>query len=381
MKICVIANGYPNTRDPQWGCFERDQALALKKNGHDVSVLYVDRRYRTYSRKIGFTIIRNHEVEVYGMYIMPMRWVHLLPNSLHCRIIRRMFVHVFKKYYRDHEKPDIIYAHFLFNIFYASFIKEKYDIPLVGIEHWSGLMKPSLTTLEKYQGQVAYNKVDKLLAVSKSLQLQIKKHFGKDSHVVYNMLGQEFLFADIKERMRENQFVFVSVGSLLPVKNYSMLIKAFEESKLTEKGCMLLIVGEGSEHNALEKQIQEANLNNNVFLMGRKSKKEIIDLLGTSHVFVLSSKAETFGVACIEALSQGLPAVATKCGGPEEFIDDSNGILVEPGNVESMSKALNTIYENYGKFDNKLIANRCRQKFAPQTIAKQLTDVFEEILK
>jgi hypothetical protein len=47
MKILIVANGYPNKREPQWGCFERDQALALKELGHEVSILYVDRRFRT----------------------------------------------------------------------------------------------------------------------------------------------------------------------------------------------------------------------------------------------------------------------------------------------------------------------------------------------
>lgn len=380
MKLLIIANGYPNKNDSQWGCFERDQAFALKKTGHEVSILYVDRRFRTYWRKIGFTVIKDQGINVYGMFLMPMRWAHFIPDKLHCWIVGKMFDRVYKIYAKENGKPDLIYAHFLFNIYYASILKDKYNIPLVGLEHWSALMKKSLSPLEKYQGIIAYSKADRLLAVSKSLQTQIKNHFGKESVVVYDMLGPEFLNTSVQHRKQES-FTFITVGSLFPIKGYSMLIQAFAKSGLADKGCFLKIVGEGSERTTLEKQIHELDMVNSVSLLGRKTKNEILQLLGNSHVFVLSSYAETFGVACIEALSQGLPAVATKCGGPEEFINERNGVLVEPGNVDMMVQKLCFIYDNYDKYNPIAIAEECKKRFSPQTIAGQLNDIFESLKK
>ena len=69
MKIVIIANGFPDNHEPQWGCFERDQALALEKEGHDVALLYVDRRFRTYWRKLGFTHKKVCNIDVYGAFL------------------------------------------------------------------------------------------------------------------------------------------------------------------------------------------------------------------------------------------------------------------------------------------------------------------------
>ena len=55
MRIFLISRGYPTKREPQWGCFEKDQAEALAKYGHEVVMLSVDTRFRWYWRKIGIT--------------------------------------------------------------------------------------------------------------------------------------------------------------------------------------------------------------------------------------------------------------------------------------------------------------------------------------
>ena len=55
MRIFWIARGYPSQKDPQWGCFEKDQAEALRKAGHEVVVLSVDTRFRWYYRPLGIT--------------------------------------------------------------------------------------------------------------------------------------------------------------------------------------------------------------------------------------------------------------------------------------------------------------------------------------
>ena len=287
---------------------------------------------------------------------------------------------VYRSYEKAEGKPDIIYAHYIWNIAYASVLKEKYGIPLVGIEHWSGLTDDTLPIAQRYRGNIGYSKVDMLLAVSESLKSHIYRHFGIESTVVYDMLGQDFVSSKAKKKKNSQSFRFIAVGSLIYRKGFDLLMEAFYKSGLNEKGCSIVIIGGGQEKERLQDLAKQLSISDNVNLLGRKTKDEIIYTMQDSHVFVLPSRAETFGVVCIEALSQGLPNIATICGGPEEFINSDNGILVPSEDVEALSEAMINIYNNYSMYDSVAIAEECKRRFAPHVIAEQLTRIFEEIL-
>lgn len=382
MKILIIANGYPDAHSPQWGCFERDQAIALKDLGHEVSILYVDRRFRPFKQKFGISRFEDNGIRVFGLFFFPGKLIRkFLGFKLHKLIVSKWYMRLFRCYVRSEGLPNIVYAHYLYNIFYASILKDKYGIPVVGIEHWSELTKKELSKSQRYWGENGYAKADRILSVSKSLQSHIKRHFGIDSTVVYDMLGPEFISNKFYDTPKSLAFRFIAVGSLLPIKGYDMLVKAFKLTDLKEKGCSLSIVGEGKERQILEQIIKELDLSSSVSLLGRKTKKEIVELLFESNAFVLSSKNETFGVACIEALSQGLPAIATRCGGPEEFITDNNGMLVQSDDVNALASAMLEMYENYSRYDRQAIAEDCRRRFSPEVIARQLSGIFEEVMK
>ena len=314
-----------------------------------------------------------------GFLFSPFFHLAHLNKKLHFFICTWMLDQTYKSLIEKNGKPDIIYAHYLSNIVIATYLKNKYKVPLVGMEHWSRLTNESLSSLVKYWGKMAYNKADRLLAVSQSLQTHIKRHFGKESTVVYDMLGQEFISSKVLNREVGDEFIFVAVGSLIHRKGFDILISAFAKSNLASKGCRVIIVGDGPENNKLKNQANELGISDFVSLVGRKTKEEIISLMSGCHAFILSSRAETFGVVCIEALSQGLPNIATVCGGPEEFITDQNGMLIPTDDIDAMAEAMCKLYENYSQYNNITIANECLSKFSPQVIASQLTKIFNEV--
>ena len=130
----------------------------------------------------------------------------------------------------------------------------------------------------------------------------------------------------------------------------------------------------------MKRQIKQCRLENKIKLLGRKSKQEIISILQESDVFISSSSSENFSVAVLEALSAGLPVVATLCGGIKECIDEKNGLLVPVEDVNALADAIVNICKNIDNYDRKAIAENCKQRFAPSVIAKQLTDIFEEVI-
>ena len=95
----------------------------------------------------------------------------------------------------------------------------------------------------------------------------------------------------------------------------------------------------------------------------------------------MASQLETFGVVYIEAMSMGLPVIATICGGPEDFVNQSNGLLVPIDDVKALTNAIKFLYENYSNYDGIRISTECRHKFSSTTIVRQLTEVFEGVIE
>ena len=381
MNIYLISSGYPTHKDPQYGCFERDQAKAFQRGNHKLTILYVDGRFRSYYRKIGITHFNDCGIEVYSIYWFPLYVIYAVFPKLYKLLIKKMLCTLYEFVLKREDGPNIIYAHFLTNIYAATAIKEKYNIPLVGMEHWSLLNSLQLPLFLKDMGKYAYTNANQIVAVSESLRKQINFHFNKDAVVVHNMIGEEFILAPkIPKTIGNGEKIhFISVGSLIYRKGFDVLVKALQIVMGKFSNWELKIVGDGPEKKKLLNLIVQANLSDNIKLVGRKNKNEIISLLHDSDVFIFPSRAENFSVAVLEALSAGLPVVATICGGIRECINSSNGLLVPVDDEKQMADAIIEIVESIRKYSKKLIMEDCKQKYSPAVITQQLIDIFESI--
>jgi glycosyltransferase involved in cell wall biosynthesis len=97
----------------------------------------------------------------------------------------------------------------------------------------------------------------------------------------------------------------------------------------------------------LEHMIDARGLNNRVRLLGAVPTTSVRTELNRAHVFTLASHAEPLGVAIMEAMSMGVPIVATASGGVPELVEDKvSGLLVAPGNPELLAESLLGIMEN-----------------------------------
>ena len=198
MNILLFSRGYPSINDLQWGCFEKDQAIALQKLGHKVVFISIDGRFRF--QKIGISHKKDQEFDIYNFYLFPFKFLRLFGINFFLRVLQWMVLKLFFKVKKEFT-PDVIYAHYLPNIYSSSIIKEKTGIPIVGIEHWSKLNQDTLEPFVKEMGKTAYKSVDCLVSVSESLRQRIKNHFGYDSIVIHNMVGLDF---DLKQIQNKN---------------------------------------------------------------------------------------------------------------------------------------------------------------------------------
>lgn len=382
MFILLVSRGVPSLKDPHWGCFEKDQAEALAALGHKVVVVSVDGRFRWYYRKIGTTLTIINGLEYWNIFLLPLAFVsRIFGKRCSYNLKSKLLNYVCAKIIKMHGKPDIIYSHYLFNSYLALGLKRKYNLPLVVIEHWSEVGKEKIKSNVQLLGDKVYKSADNIIAVSDSLRKYIKQHFNVDSVVVHNMANQSFFEKKYIVKERDSKLVFVAIGRLIYGKGFDLLIAAFDKLKLTTDLWELNIIGAGEEHDNLQKQINEASLQNNIHLLGYKSKEEIISFLSKSDVFVLPSRSETFGVVYVEAMALGLPVIATVCNGPEEFVTKTDGLLIPVNDVDALADAIKYMFEHYDQYDRKRIADDCKNRFSPEIIARQLTQIFEQTVK
>lgn len=381
MRIFLVARGCPAIGDPQWGNFELDQARALTKLGNQVTILYIDGRFRLSNwKEFGIRRYTVTGINYVGSFFLPSKMISWIGLRLFRELRSKQLDVVYKKATKLFGTPDVIYAHYMHNIAYAVSLKEKFGVPLVGIEHWSNLNKDELTAKERYYGEIAYTGADKLIAVSDSLRGKILKHFGKESIVVNNMVGEIFFRNNSVVKHLGNCTKLVSVGSLIHRKGFDLLIDALHSISNTLSCWELNIVGDGQDKNTLVELANKYKLENHIHFLGKKNQQEIIDILKASDAFVLASRAETFGVVYVEALSLGLPVIATSCGGPEEFVHDGNGILIPTNDVKALTTALYTMLDTVNSYDRVAIAEECQKRFSPDVIGKKLSELLSDAI-
>ena len=165
----------------------------------------------------------------------------------------------------------------------------------------------------------------------------------------------------------------VTVGRLSKEKGHRFLIEAF--AKVKDLSWDLSIVGDGKEMEALKDLANKLGISDRIIFHGHQ--KDFSLQLSEAQIFVLPSLAEGFPNALIEAMSLPLACISSNCiAGPNEIIQDGvNGLLVEPGNAESLTSALNKLIENQDfRKQLALEAYKVRETLAFDKIANQYLD-------
>jgi glycosyltransferase involved in cell wall biosynthesis len=149
-------------------------------------------------------------------------------------------------------------------------------------------------------------------------------------------------------RLPEDAFVVICVARLAPEKNLGILLEAMARlvsSSFKLPKLHLLLVGDGPWRPTLEHQVRMLRLPERVTFAGTRT--DIPELLEASDLFCLPSRTEGLGIAVIEAMAAGLPAVVSRVGGLPEVVEDGvTGLLVAPEDCLALAEALATILVN-----------------------------------
>ncbi|MDM0445790.1 glycosyltransferase family 4 protein [Clostridium perfringens] len=154
--------------------------------------------------------------------------------------------------------------------------------------------------------------------------------------------------------VKDNEFIISFTGRLIPEKGIKELILAFKDIK-TDKNIKLLIIGSSNfgldTTNEYEYELQEISkeIKDNIIFTGFVHNDEVAKIHSIVDVAVVPSKCnEAAGIVVIEAISSGIPLIATNSGGIPEYIDKNNTILIENNIdlVRNLTDALNLLLNN-----------------------------------
>ena len=378
MFILIISRGFPSSKDVMNGNFEADQARALKNVGHKVVVASIDRRLKANDRHWGINYRIEDGIEIYNLNIFPFPIKTMY--KLGYAYIKLFSKFLLKLIGKKHGVPDILHAHYLFTMPIAIEAKKMWNCPCVGTEHWSYLGYNDIPPHVRYYAERVYHGLDVLVSVSSSLKKNIFRQFGVDSIIIPNMLNVSNFNIDISCSLDKNEqrFSFVSVGALVHGKCFDLLLKAF--SKLSFENKHLNIVGDGPNRQDLIDLVRKLGIENSVEFSGKLSRDQLSLKLAKANVFVLPSVSETFGVVYIEAMATGLPVIATKCGGPEDFVENFNGLLIDKNDEKQLIDAMEYIYSHYHDYDSRVISEFAVNKFSSYKVVKQVECVYHNTL-
>jgi len=156
----------------------------------------------------------------------------------------------------------------------------------------------------------------------------------------------------------EHDLVVLHVGRLHPQKGQDLLLDAFARARKIVPRLFLLMVGEGGLRGDLERRIRAANLGTVVTLIG--ARMDVTPYYKAADIFVFPSRYEAFGIALLEAMAAGLPAVASKTGGIPSLTTEEGALLVPVGDVEKLADALVSLAEDPSRRDSFAAAARVR---------------------
>ena len=189
------------------------------------------------------------------------------------------------------------------------------------------------------------------VAVSQFGRCELTEAFGlfeDEIRVIYNGPRQVQTEASASLALRQrlgissDECVLVSVGRLTQVKAHDVLIEASRKLCDSRRGLRVVIAGEGEERGALTEQIARSGLDGRVLLVGQLASVD--PLLRLADLFVFPSRFEGTPFAMLEAMSIGLPVIASRFGGADELIEDRvSGFLVPVDDSDGLAETIDAI--------------------------------------
>lgn len=283
-----------------------------------------------------------------------------LINVLNPRILLNDFSSVFNVLRRS--KPKVVICFYVLHAYPLAILKRIFGFSL-GVVAMGGDINAENSFVQRLSKRFIFYNCDAIFANSYEMEEKIEKEYGYSVMVIpssadmsfFRPLGSSSLLRR-KRGIESSSRIILSVCRLIKEKGVDILIRSLRLLDLT--GVKLLVVGDGSEEEALRQLSSELGLKQKVEFLGFRSREELLELYNIADLFVLASCSEGLPRALIEAMACGCVPIATNVGDVRRIVKHGfNGFIVKYGDYEELAQRIREML-SYSKEEMKLFQRR-----------------------
>ena len=345
LKILFLTPWYPSEKDAMLGLFVQKHVEAVRAQGCEVRVIFSQTWLDTWRQ---WRALRREG------------W---MPDIVQLNVI---------------QKQGLL----------ALWLKKRYGIPYVIIEHWSGYLPENGQYMRqpavkrRFAERVA-EQASAIMPISNTLAkaMQDCGIRNRKWQKVYNVVD-DFFFEGVESRKSKAE----SRKTLLHVscfdekaKNVKGLLRAAKMLSEKRQDWQLVLVGTGIDYKDVRAYAESLSFPEGILRWtGELTPREVAEEMSHADAFVLNSNYENAPVVLSESMASGIPVIATRAGGMPEMIADECGILVPPRNDRALTEAMEHMLDHHSEYDRAAI-RQAGKKYSYEAVGKQLKEIYEEV--
>jgi glycosyltransferase involved in cell wall biosynthesis len=386
-RVLHLARWYPNRYDPMPGLFIQRHAEAVAQYC-EVGVVYthvVEDEIIKGVYDIELSVIKG--VPTAKVYYSNPKWeVPLFTQLIKAfRFYKANYLGI-KKIKQQLGGFELVHVHILTRLgLIALYYKWFYNKPFIITEHWSRYLEltGSFTGgLRKAMTKLIVRNALVITTVTQNLANAMQKHGlkNKNYRVLANVVDETFFHPEVPVKYKNGKATFVHVSCFEDKsKNVSGLLRVIKSLSEKRNDFIFRMIGDGMDFEMLQNYSRKLGLDESVIVFtGLLEGKKLVSEMAAADLMVVFSNYENFPVVINESFVLGIPVLATKVGGIPEYVNNSNGSLLDAGDENTLEMLLNDYLEKKLSFNNNKIQSDSRDSFSAYTIGKELFDIYSD---
>lgn len=377
-KILWLPSWYPTKIDPFRGDFIQRHAQAVSLY-NTIHVIFVEKKGKNISAGLNYEkrVTGNLSEEIIYNSSSSFFIVGKLFSLINYYRLNRKYIN---NYIRANGLPDYVHVHVPIKAgIIALWLKWKYNVPYLLTEHY-GLYNNRVvhsfrkkSFLFRYFTKRIIRGAAVFLPVCNKLALEVgNEAVDRDYRVIYNTVNTNYFYY---APPTSSKFIFLHVSNMVHVKNVLGILRSFEKLQVIKPCTELWLTGPVPDE--LKKVIIDSEFfGNTIFLKGEIPYGSVAEQMRMAHCVVLFSRSENMPCVLLEAFCSGRPVIATRVGGIPEVVNESNGLLVDSEDEQSLTDAMVAMIDNYEKYNPIVIENLAKASYSYEAIGKQIASIY-----